>query len=106
MREHIDIAETVQTADGAGFVTSADNIVASVRAYREERSGTILWANRAAFSDATCLFRFRVIPGVTVTTHHIIICGGERYRITSAEDVRGRGMYVEILAELIRPSKG
>jgi hypothetical protein len=53
----------------------------------------------AAFSDATALFRFRIIPGITVTTAHAIICSGERYRIVSTEDVRGRSMYTEVLAE-------
>jgi hypothetical protein len=35
-----------------------------------------------------------------------IICGGERYKILSAEDVRGRGMYVEVLAERLEATKG
>ena len=106
MQAFIDIVETVQNKDSAGFSSSADNIIASIRAYKEERHGTKMWANRAAFSDATCLFRFRSIPNVTVTTKHIIICGGERYKITSVEDVRGKRMYIEALAELIIPSKG
>ncbi len=53
----------------------------------------------AAFSEATALFRFRKIPGVEITTALYIACDSERYRIVSAEDVRGRGMYVEVLAE-------
>jgi len=106
MNEFIDIVQTIQNTDAAGFGESTDTIVASVRAYKEDRHGTVQWANRAAFSTATCLFRFRVIPGVIVDTKLQIICGGDRYRILSAEDVRGRGMYVEVLAERLEASKG
>ena len=106
MNQEISIIQTVQNKDAAGFATSSDTTLASVRAYKEDRHGTKLWANRAAFSSATCLFRFRVIPGVIVTTKLQILCAGVRYKILSAEDVRGRGMYIEVLAERIEPSKG
>ena len=105
MNDFIDIVETEQTKDDAGFVTSNDTVLASVRAYKEERHGTKIWANRAAFSTASCLFRFRVIPGVTIDTKLHIICNGDRYKILSAEDVRGRSMYVEVLAERLEASK-
>ena len=58
----------------------------------------------AAFSEATALFCFRKIPSVEITTALFIACGDERYRIVSAENVRGRGMYVEVLAEKLEPS--
>ena len=106
MSTPIDIIETVQILDSDGFVSSTDTIIASVRAYREDRHGTKIWANRAAFTNASVLFRFRIIPGLNVTTKHMIICGGERFKITSVEDVRGKGMYIEALTELITPSKG
>ena len=105
MNVFIDIIQTAQHVDVAGFGESTDSVLASVRAYKEERHGTTLWANRAAFSTATCMFRFRVIPGVTVDTKLQILCGGKRYKILSAEDVRGRGMYVEALAERLEASK-
>jgi head-tail adaptor len=106
MNTLIDIVQTDQTKDEAGFVTSSDTVLASIRAYREDRFGSKIWANRAAFSTASCLFRFRVIPGVTVDTKLQILCGGERFKILSAEDARGRGMYIEVLADRIEPSKG
>ena len=64
------------------------------------------WANRAAFSEATDLFRFRAIPGVEVSTKLFLICEGCRYDITSVEDVKGRGMYVEILAKKVVAANG
>ena len=105
MNSFIDIIQTVQKKDAAGFAVSQDSVIASVRAYREERYGNKTWANRAAFSSASCLFRFRIIPDVEITTSLIIKCDGKRYRILSAEDVRGRGMYWEVLADHIEPSK-
>ena len=106
MNAFIDIVQTDQTKDADGFVTSSDTVLASVRAYKEDRYGSKIWANRAAFSTASCLFRFRVIPGVTVDTKLQILCDGKRYKIISAEDVRGRGMYIEVLAERLEASKG
>ncbi len=106
MNSFIDIIQTEQTKDSDGFAVTTDTVLASVRAYKEERHGNVQWANRAAFSNATALFRFRVIPGITVDTTLQIICGGKRYNILSAEDVRGRGMYIEVLAEIMEPTKG
>ena len=106
MNTEITIVQTVQNKDAAGFATFDDTVLATVRAYREDRHGTTIWANRAGFSTASCLFRFRAIPGVTVDTKLQILCGGERFKILSAEDVRGRGMYIEVLAERLEASKG
>ncbi|MCL1857697.1 MAG: head-tail adaptor protein [Oscillospiraceae bacterium] len=105
MNTFIDIVSTAPTKDTEGFVTNGDNILASVRAYMEERRGNEKWANMAAFSTATALFRFRKIPGLTIDTSLYIICSNERYRIMSVEDVRGRGLYVEVFTEKVIPSK-
>jgi head-tail adaptor len=103
MNTFIDLIEKHTVKDPEGFSTEIDNIVASVRAYREGRHGTESWANRAAFSEATDLFRFRRIPGVTVTTAMLVVNYGGRFEITSVEDVKGRGMYVEVLAKEVKP---
>lgn len=105
MTEFIDIVEKETIKDGEGFKTEKDKIIATVRAYREGRHGSEKWANRASFSDATHLFRFRCIPGVKITTAMTIVCGDGRFDITSVEDVKGKGMYVEVLAKEITPSK-
>ena len=99
MNTPIDIISTAPAKDADGFATQGDHAIASIRAYKEDRHGDERWANMAAFSEATALFRFRKIPGVEITTSLFIVCGDERYRIISAENVRGRGMYVEVLAE-------
>jgi head-tail adaptor len=99
IKTFIDIIETQKIKDESGFVTTKDIILASVRAYKEIRSGTEKWANRAAFSTATALFRFRKIPGIEITTKLFIVCDTGRYNILSVEDVRNRGMYTEVLCD-------
>ena len=103
MNTPISIVQEVVTKDTEGFATKTDNILVSVHAYREGRHSSQKWVNRAAFSEATDLFRFRVIPGLTVTTAHMIICGNAHFSITSVENVKGRGMYLEVLAKKVTP---
>ena len=91
MNGFADIVITKRIKDSEGFSTTADEILASVRVYREGRHGSERWANLATFSEATDLFRFRSIPGLTVTTDHILVCEDGRFEITSVEDVKGRG---------------
>ena len=76
----------------------------SVSAAKEGRHGSKVWANRAAFTEATDLFCFRRIPGITVTTAMYIVTAGRRFEITSVENAKGRGMYVEVLAKEVKPS--
>ena len=103
MNTRISIVGKTVTKDAEGFAAKADRILASVYAYREGRHGSQKWVNRAAFSEATDLFRFRVIPRLTITAAHAILCGDERFEITSVEDVKGRGMYLEVLAKKVAP---
>ena len=103
MNTPISIVQEVVTKDKEGFATKTDNILVSIHAYREGRHGSQKWVNRAAFSEATDLFRLRAIPGLTVTTAHVILCGDARFSITSVEDVKGRGMYLEVLVKKVTP---
>lgn len=104
MNAFINIISTVPVKDAEGFVSKGESILASVRAYKEDRHGNERWANMAAFSEETTLFRFRAIPGLTVTTELLITCSDERYEITSVEDVRDRRLYTEVLARRVIPS--
>jgi len=99
--------KSVQTTqDSEGFTSKTEVTLASVRCYKEGRHGSQRWANLAAFSEATDLFRFRSIPGVTVTADHYIVYENERYDITSVENVKGKGMYIEVLAKKVVPAHG
>lgn len=106
MTKMIDIITTEPVKDAEGFVTTGDTVLTSTRAYKEDRHGNTSWANRAAFSTATALFRFRRIPDFEVIPSLHIVCKDGRYRVLSVEDVKGRGMYMEVLAEKIEPAGG
>lgn len=103
MNTFIDIIENIKIKDSEGFTKEIDNIVASVRAYKEEKHGSLKWANMAAFSSADALFAFRRIPVLEIKTGMMIVCDTGRYKIISVEHVRG--MYTEVAAEKIEPSK-
>ena len=83
MNAFIDLVKKEVSVDAEGFKSEKEVTLASVRAYREGRHGSERWANMAAFSEATDLFRFRVIPGVSVTTDLALLCDGDRFEITS-----------------------
>ena len=104
MNGFADIIIAKKIKDSEGFSATVDEILASVRVYREGRHGSERWANLAIFSEATDLFRLRVIPGLEITTDHILVCDDGRFEITSVEDVKGRGMYIEVLAKEVKPS--
>ena len=104
MNGFIDIIEKRVRTDEEGFKVQEEAVIASVRAYKEGRHGSEKWANRAAFTDATTLFRFRSIPGITITTAMVIVSDNDRFEITSVEDVKSRGRYVEALARAVKPS--
>lgn len=106
MNGFADIVEIRQVKDSEGFTHSENEVFASVRVYREGWHGSQRWANLAAFSKASDLFRFRCIPGLTVTTDHFLICDGERFNIISVENVKSRGMYIEVLAKRSEPTIG
>lgn len=102
----IELVSARKAKDAEGFATTVYDTVATIRAYREGRHGSQRWANLAAFSQATDLFRFRCIPGVTITTAHTLRCGSDTFDITSVEDVKGRGMYTEVLAKKVVSTVG
>ena len=102
MNTKIDIITTEPEKDAEGFVTKGERVLASVSEYKEVSNTSAKWERiigNAAFSSVTAMFRFRKIPNLTVTTSHFLSDGEGRYNIVSAEDVRSRGMYVEVLAE-------
>ena len=106
MNTFIELGVFRKDVDQDGFATSVYERIAVVRAYREGRHGSQRWANLASFSEATDLFRFRVIPGVILTTDYTLLCCGETFDITSVEDVKGRGMYIEVLAKMVVATNG
>jgi len=101
MNTFIDIVSTESTKDVDGFVSHGDTVIASVRAYFEQKNSTgkwRKWRNMAQSDEVNALFRLRTIPGLALHNRHVIVCDGKRYNIYSVENVKGRGMYLEVLA--------
>lgn len=106
MNVRIEIFKEESSKDAEGFVMKDEQLLTSMRAYKENRHGSEAWKNRASFSEASSLFRFRRPREFEVTTDLIIVYKDERYNILSVEDIKERGMYVEVLAEKITGSRG
>ena len=98
MNSFIDIISAEPVKDADGFVNHGDTVLASVRAYFEQKNSTEKWRNMSQSSEVNALFRLRAIPGFLLTNRHIIVCEGKRYNIYSVENVKWRGMYLEVLA--------
>lgn len=95
MSEHIDLIQPMVTKDAAGFATTRDEVIASVRAYMEVRHASPAWVNRAACTKADLLFRIRAIPGVKITEAMQISSARGRCVIDAVEPI---GRYLQILA--------
>lgn len=104
MNTFVDVIDRTPIKDSEGFTTQTDHIVASIKAFREERHGSRKWANLAAFTTANAIFTFRRISGIDIESGMVLVCDTGRYTIVSVEKIKG--MYVEVLAEKAEPSKG
>ena len=106
MTKKAQLVEYVRTIDSEGFSVGSVKVLADLRVFVEGRHGSERWANLAAFSEATELFRFRKLPNVTGTTKQFIVYENERYNILSVENIKGRNMYIEVLASKVVASNG
>ena len=97
------IKKIYKEQDDEGFRKDTELIIATARCYREGRHGSLRWANLATFSEATDLFRFRCIPDTEIVADMVILCGSHRFEITSVENIKGRGMYMEVLCKEVKP---
>ena len=98
MNTFIDIISTEPMKDADGFVNHGDTVLASVRAYYEQKNSTEKWRNMSQNSEVNALFRLRAISNLELNNRHIIICEGKRYNIYSIENIKSRKMYLEVLA--------
>ena len=103
MNTFIDIIDTTPIRDSEGFTSKGEQVIAKVRAYKEERHGSRKWANMAAYSKANAIFQFRRIPGIQVEVGQFISCNTGRYKIISVENISG--LYIEVAAEKIEATK-
>lgn len=103
MREQISIKSRVIVIDAEGFQTEVLTEVLSTRAEWESQHATTVWKNRASFTDATDCFYIRK-PAVEIKDDMVIECGAETFEITSVDEIKGRGLWLEILARRSVPS--
>ncbi len=106
MNKKAKIISLSRDIDSEGFSFETVAVLAEVRVFVEGRHGSERWANLAAFSEATDLFKLRKIPNLTITTEHYIEFDDNRYNILSVENIKGRGMYLEILAKKVEATNG
>lgn len=106
MNKKAKVISITRKTDSEGFRFETVAVLAEVRVFVEGRHGSERWANLAAFSEATDLFKLRIIPGITITPKHYLEVDNIRYNILSVENIKGRGMYLEILAKKVEASNG
>lgn len=106
MNKPAQIVRKVSVIDSEGFSGRTVEVLSEIRVFVEEKHASERWANLAAFSEATNLFRFRRIPGLSVETGYYIFLDGKEYNILSVENVKGRNMYIEVLAKKVESSNG
>jgi head-tail adaptor len=108
MRSRIQIVEQTVSRDAEGLASKSYSPVLSCRAWRDDRSiNRAKWEqlfDNASFARASVAYTIRRAPGVTVTTSHFLVDGGELYNIIAVTDQGGRRMYLVILCEIQRPS--
>ncbi len=96
----VRIVEPLYGKDPDGFQTVSERTIAEILCRMEVKNATERWSNRADLREASSIFTFRSIPGMTITTRMVLMHGDDRYDILSVEDIRGRGMYTQIVAKL------
>ena len=106
MNKKASIVTITRNVDFEGFSFENIEVLREVRVFVEGRHGSERWANLAAFSEATDLFKLRKIPDLNITTKHYLVVDNIKYNILSVENVKGRGMYIEILAKKVEASNG
>lgn len=79
-------------------------LIKEVYAYQEDKNTTERWANNTILEDATCMFTFRYIDGIT--NEIIIECENRKYFAISVENVRHKNRYIQVVAKLEVPVNG
>lgn len=104
MDHFISIGRYKNIIDSKGFNSPVFETLAKTRSFREGRHGSERWRNLASFSEATDLYRFRVIPNLEIKNDMVIKEGSSYFEITSVENIKGRNMYIEVLVKEVKPS--
>ncbi len=106
MNKKIYISVLENITDQDGFTSQQFKRLKETRAIVEEKHLNEKWSNYAAFADAEILFQLRVIPNFNVEIDHYVEYQDQVYNIINVENVKGRNMYIEILAKRCDASYG
>lgn len=101
MNTFIEILEIISRKDDEGFTRKDEKCLYKVRAYLEERHGTLKWSNMAAYTKANAIFQLRKIPGFEIRPGMILRCDKGDFIIISVELIKSR--YIELATEKIVP---
>lgn len=100
MHTQIRIVEPTYGKDADGFPTVSERTVAQIPCRMEVKNATEKWTLRSDLKEANAILTFRCIRGVTITRFMTVYIGDEMYDIVNVEDVRGRGMYTQLIVKL------
>lgn len=106
LNKRVEVYKKEITSDLEGFTRKNKVSLGFTRMSREGRHGSQMWANYATFSEATDLFKCRRDPNIEITTSCFLLVDGVEYDILSVENVKGKGLYLEILAKRTEASYG
>lgn len=98
MTKQISIFTPSHIKDKDGFGQRSMSLLKTVHAYKEDKNTTERWANSTILEDATCMFTFRFIEGVSHES--VIECDGLKYSVLSVENVRQKSRYLQAVAKL------
>ena len=102
MNTFIDIIDRVSEKDSEGFTNETDKVVASTRAYKEERHGSKNGPTWQPLLQPMPYLHLEKYRELKLHREWRLFDTG-RYEIISVEHVRG--MYIEVAAEKMEASK-
>jgi head-tail adaptor len=106
MQTQVAVVRREYVLDAEGFSVSQSIPVMEAKAEVELKKANEFWANLAAWSEVDAIFRIRRKPGVEIDSSMLLIAPDGEYNVTSVDSIKGRGMYIEIMAKRISPSEG
>lgn len=106
MNKKIWICSLENTMDQDGFSSQMFEKIKEVRAIVEDKHLNEKWSNSASFGEVQISFQFRAIPNFKIELEYYIEYLGQMYNIINVENVKGRDMYIEVLAKRLDSTNG
>ena len=106
MNKKIYICALENTTDQDGFTSQQFKRLKETRAIVEEKHLNEKWSNYATFVDAEILFQLRAFPNFNLELEDYVEYQGQIYNIINVENIKGRNMYIEVLAKRCDASYG